>query len=94
MNVYIKCQNPFQHLALLHIQDNFLESGVKELALLNNGIRMTDKTGAVADFIYNRDTGKIDFREVDSKQLKREAERKKNVELIQRDLLRNVKKDE
>lgn len=76
---------------MLHIQENFLESGVKELALLKCGIRLTDITGAVADFVYNRDTGKIDFREVDSKQLKSEAERKKNVELIQRDLLRNVK---
>lgn len=77
---------------MLHIQDNFLESGVKELALIKNGIRMTDKTGAVADFLYNHDTGNIDFHEVDSKQLKREAERKKNVELIQCDLLRNVKR--
>lgn len=76
---------------MLHIQDNFLESGVKNLALIKNGIRMTDKTGAVADFTYNRDTGNIDFCKVDSKQLKIEAERKKNVELIQRGLLRSVK---
>lgn len=88
MNIYIKCQNPFQQLALLHIQENFLEDGVKELALIKNGIRLTDKTGAVADFVYNGDTGNIDFHEVDSEQLKKEAERKKNVELIQRDLLR------
>lgn len=73
---------------MLHIQENFLEDGVRELALIKNGIRLTDKTGAVADFVYNGDTGNIDFHEVDSGQLKKEAERKKNVELIQRDLLR------
>ena len=92
MSIYIYCENPFLHLALLHIEENFFEDGVKELALLKNGIRLTDVTGAVADFVYNGDTGKIDFHEVDSKQLKKEAERKKNVELIQRYLLRAMGK--
>ncbi len=91
MSIYIKCENPFQHLALLHIEENFLEDGVKELALIKNGIRLTDVAGAVADFVYNGDTGNIDFHEVDSKQLQKEARRKKNIELIQRDLLRSLK---
>lgn len=90
MNIYIECQNALQRLALLHIQEHFLASGVKNLTLIKNGIRLTDKTGKVADFVYNLDTGNIDFCEVNSKQLKKETKRKKNVELIQRDLLRSL----
>lgn len=82
---------PAQFLALRHIQDNFLDSGVKELELLNEGIRLTDQTGAVADFVYNSDTKRIDMIERDKKFLKKEAQRKRNIQLIQRGLLKSMK---
>ncbi|MGN1137629.1 MAG: hypothetical protein ACI4SF_15605 [Oscillospiraceae bacterium] len=88
MNKSVKCQNPFQQLALMHIQENFLPDGILNLDTIPNGIRMTDKTGAVADFIYNGDTGRIDMQELDSKRLRKEKERQKVVQLIQRDLLK------
>lgn len=91
-NLYIECDDPFQYFALLYVQNNFYSNGVKELTLIQNGVRLTDMTGAVADFVYNFDTGNIDFREVGSEQLRREAKRKKNVQLIQRDLLRSLNK--
>ncbi|MCM1524136.1 MAG: hypothetical protein NC120_06725 [Ruminococcus sp.] len=82
---------PAQWLAFQHIQENFLGSGVKELELLTEGIRLTDKTGAVADFLYNRETTRIDMFERDEKYLKKEARKKRSVQLIQRDLLKSMK---
>lgn len=63
---------PAQFLALMHIQDNFLDSGVKKLELLKKGIRLTDKTGATADFIYNPKTRHVDMVERNEKFLKKE----------------------
>ncbi len=87
----IKCRNPFQQLVEMHIRENFLDEGIAKLELLNDGIRLTDKTGAVADFLYNYETGKIDMHELSRKELKAEAKRKKTIELIQRDLLKSMK---
>lgn len=80
-----------QSVVLNHICDSFLDEGVKELALIPWGLRLTDKTGAVADFIYNRETGRVDMVERDEKFLKKEAQKKKAVQLIQRDLLKSMK---
>lgn len=76
---------------MLHINDNFVIEEV-ELELIHDGIRLTDKTGAVADFTFNRETGRIDMKELDSEEIKKAQERKKAVQLIQRDLLRGMKK--
>lgn len=58
---------PAQFLALRHIQDNFSDSGVKKLELLKDGIRLTDKTGATADFVYNPETRRIEMVEHNKK---------------------------
>lgn len=81
-----KCQDPFQQLALMHIQQNFYDEGISQLELIKDGIRLTDKNGAIADFVYNGVSGSIEMQEVDSSQLRREKERKEAVELIKRNL--------
>lgn len=81
-----KCQNPFQQLALMHIQQNFYDEGISQLELIKDGIRLTDRDGAVADFVYNDVSGRIEMQEVDSNQLRREKKRKEVVKNIQRNL--------
>lgn len=84
--INFKCDTPFQELVLLHIIENFNDD--VELEPISDGIRLTDKTGAVADFIYNHDTGRIEMKELDDNDIKKCQERKKAVQIIQRDLLR------
>ena len=59
--INIKCDNMPQLKALKHIKENFSPNGVKKLELLKNGVRLTDRVGAVADFIYN--DGKVIMKE-------------------------------
>lgn len=87
MGKWLNCNTPLQQLVMLHINENFVIEEV-ELELIHDGIRLTDNTGAVADFTFNRETGKIDMKELDSEEIKKAQERKKAVQLIQRDLLR------
>ena len=82
---------PAQMIALNHIWDFFADEGVKELTLIDWGLRLTDKTGAVADFVYNHDTRRVDMIERDKKYLAQEARRKKNIMKVQRDLLKSTK---
>lgn len=51
-----------QYKALRHIQDCFHPDGVQNMELLSNGIRLTDCTGAQADFLYIN--GQIELHEV------------------------------
>lgn len=91
MGKWLKCNTPFQELVMMHISKNFVTDDVElELINDNDGIRLTDKTGATADFIYNHDTGKIDMKELNSEEIKKAQKRKKAVQLIQRDLLRGM----
>ena len=91
MRKSLNCNTPLQQLVMLHINENFVIEEV-ELELIHDGIRLTDNTGAVADFTFNRETGKIDMKELDNEEIKKAQERKKAVQLIQRDLLRGMKK--
>lgn len=52
-DIKIKCKTLSQLKALKEIQNSFASEGVKELQLIKNGIRLTDSTGAQADFIYD-----------------------------------------
>lgn len=87
----VSIHQPAQRVVLNHIWDFFTDEGVKKLDLIDWGLRLTDKTGAVADFIYNHDTGRVDMIERDEKYLAQEARRKKNVMKVQRDLLKSMK---
>lgn len=59
----VSIHQPAQLIVLNHIWDSFTDEGVKTLALIDWGLRLTDKTGAVADFVYNHDTGHVDMLE-------------------------------
>lgn len=50
--IYIHCDTISQFKALREIQNSFLPEGVQSLKLIEDGIRLTDQTGATADFIY------------------------------------------
>lgn len=50
--IYIHCDTISQFKALREIQHSFLPEGVLSLKLIEDGIRLTDKTGATADFVY------------------------------------------
>lgn len=50
--IYIHCDTISQFKALREIQHSFLPEGVLSLKLIEDGIRLTDQTGATADFIY------------------------------------------
>lgn len=53
MSKWLNCNTPFQQLVMMHISENFFTDDV-ELELINDGIRLTDKTGAVADLDYSQ----------------------------------------
>ena len=50
--IYIHCDTISQFKALREIQSSFLPEGVQSLKLIEDGIRLTDQTGATADFVY------------------------------------------
>lgn len=50
--IYIHCDTISQFKALREIQHSFLPEGVLSLKLIEDGIRLTDQSGATADFIY------------------------------------------
>ena len=50
--IYIHCDTISQFKALREIQHSLLPEGVLSLKLIEDGIRLTDKTGATADFVY------------------------------------------
>lgn len=50
--IYIHCDTISQFKALREIQHSFIPEGVLSLKLIEDGIRLTDKTGATADFVY------------------------------------------
>jgi hypothetical protein len=50
--IYIHCDTISQFKALREIQHSFLPEGVLNLELIEDGIRLTDQTGATANFIY------------------------------------------
>ena len=50
--IYIHCDTISQFKALREIQHSFLPEGVLSLKLIEDGIRLTDQTGATSDFIY------------------------------------------
>lgn len=63
--IQIHCNTIAQFKVLRHLQREFEPSGVKSLELINNGIRLTDRTGASADFVYNAETGSVELYEND-----------------------------
>lgn len=50
MSINIHCDTIAQFKVLRHLQENFIDC--KSLELIENGIRFTDVTGAVADFVF------------------------------------------
>lgn len=42
-----------QYKVLKHIAKEFIPEGIASLKLIPDGIRLTDRTGDTADFIYN-----------------------------------------
>lgn len=50
--IYIHCDTISQFKALREIQHSFLPEGVLNLELIEDGIRLTDQTGATANFVY------------------------------------------
>lgn len=50
--IYIHCDTISQFKALREIQHSFLPDGVLNLELIEDGIRLTDQTGATANFVY------------------------------------------
>ena len=60
---HIHCDTITQFKVLRHLQREFEPSGVKQLELIEDGIRLTDCTGASADFVYNTETCSIELYE-------------------------------
>lgn len=58
--INIHCDTIAQFNALRHIQAHFEPFGVADLQLVPNGIRLTDRVGEVADFLYD-ETAKAVF---------------------------------
>ena len=50
--IYIHCDTISQFKALREIQRSFLPEGVLNLKLIEDGIRLTNQSGATADFVY------------------------------------------
>lgn len=42
-----------QYKVLKHIAAEFIPEGIASLELIEGGLKLTDRTGATADFIYN-----------------------------------------
>lgn len=61
--IQIYCNTITQFKVLRHLQREFEPSGVKSLELIDNGIRLTDCTGASANFIYNAETDSVELYE-------------------------------
>lgn len=53
MKINIHCDTIAQFKALRHIQANFEPYGILKMELIQNGIRLTDITGGVGDFVYD-----------------------------------------
>lgn len=61
--IQIHCNTIAQFKVLRHLQREFETSGVKNLELIDNGIRLTDCTGASANFVYNAETDRVELYE-------------------------------
>lgn len=59
--IYIHCDTISQFKALREIQHSFLPEGVLNLELIEDGIRLTDQTGATANFVYVPETDTVVF---------------------------------
>lgn len=52
-----------QYKVLKHIAAEFIPEGITELELIKGGLRLTDFTGDVADFIYDEKTSAVIIKE-------------------------------
>lgn len=90
MSKRIVCDTPSQELVMQYISENFFIDCV-ELQPINKGIRLTDQTGAVADFTYNFATGRVDMRELTDEEIKRWKRAKEIARPIQEDILKALR---
>lgn len=52
-----------QYKVLKHIAAEFIPEGITELELIKGGLRLTDFTGDVADFLYDERTSAVIIKE-------------------------------
>ncbi len=52
-----------QYKVLRHISAEFLPEGIASLDLIGDGLRLTDRTGDTADFIFNAETASVNIKD-------------------------------